>query len=89
MLVGPDNRAVDHRILVIGLGRQGLQHSLPNPALGPASEPSMDILPTAKALGQLAPRNSGAIAIEDRFDKATVVLGGGADVSRASPGASP
>jgi hypothetical protein len=79
VLVGSDDGAVDHRIFVVGIGGQAFEHALPNPVLGPAAEPPMCVLPAAKALGQVAPRNSSAIPIEHRFDKPTIVMGGRAD----------
>ena len=82
VLMGSDNGALDHRIFVVGIGGQAFEHALPNPVFGPAAEPPMGILPAAGALGQVAPPNSRAIPIEDRFDKAPIVLGGCADISQ-------
>ena len=39
------------------------------------------LLPIAKALGQAAPPNSGTVAIQNRFNEAAIVAGGGADVA--------
>ena len=59
------------------------------PLLGPAAEPAVGVLPVAKAFRQVAPRNSGAVAIEHRFDESAVVLSGDADIARLRPAASP
>ena len=41
VLMGTDNGAIDHRIVVIGIGGEVLKHSLPYPALGiPRSWPN-------------------------------------------------
>ncbi len=68
----------------VGSGGQVFKHPPPYPVFGPAAEPSMGVLPATKALGQVAPRNSGAIAVEDGFDEPTIVLGGCTDISRLS-----
>jgi hypothetical protein len=81
VLVGPDDGAVDHRVFVVGIGGQMLEDLLPDPALGPAAEPAMGVLPIAESLRQIAPRDAGAVAIENRFDESTIVLGSGADMT--------
>jgi hypothetical protein len=82
--VRPNNRAVDHRVFVVGVGGQMLKDALPHPGLGPAAEPSVRVLPIAKALGQIAPGNSGAVAIQNRFDEAPIILSGGANMPDSS-----
>jgi len=82
VLVSSDNGAVDHGIFVVGISGQAFEDALPNPIFRPAAEPPMRVLPAAEALGQVAPRNSGTIPIEDRFHKATIVLGSRADISQ-------
>jgi hypothetical protein len=83
MLMRPNDRAVDHRILVIGIGRQMLEDLLPDAGLSPAAEPLVGILPVAEALRQIAPGDPGSVAIEHRLDESTVVFGRHADM--ASP----
>lgn len=82
MLMGPNNGAVDHGVLVVGIGGQMLKDALPHAGLGPAAEPSVRVLPIAKALGQIAPGNSGAVSIHNRFDEAAIVAGSYPDVPR-------
>jgi hypothetical protein len=67
---------VDHRVLVVNIGRYVLEHPLPHPGLGPAAEAGLDLDPTAEALGQIAPRDTGAEAVEHGLDKQPVVPGG-------------
>ena len=81
MLVGAYDGAVDHRIFVVGIDGQVLEEALPHPFLGPTAEPLVGVLPIAKPLRQVAPRDSGAVAIEYRFDKSAIVVGGDADVT--------
>ena len=81
MLVGAHDGAVNHRIFVVGLSSEVLEEALPYPFLGPAAEPLVRVLPVAKPFRQVAPRNSGAVAVEHRFDEATIVAGGDADIT--------
>src|SRR3954469_21521695 len=60
MLMGPHDRAVDHGVLVVGLRRQVLEHSLPHAGLRPAAEAPLHLDPTAEPLREIAPRDAGA-----------------------------
>src|SRR6516162_1748781 len=77
----PHDRAVDHRIFVIGVGGQMLEDLLPDAGIAPAAEPSMGILPVAESLRQITPGDSGPVAIEHRLDESTVVFGSHADMA--------
>src|SRR4030081_719453 len=79
--MGSDNGAIDHRVLVIGVSGQMLKDALPYPALGPAAEPPVRVLPVAEAFRQVAPRDTGAVSVEDRLPKQAIVLRGDADIS--------
>jgi hypothetical protein len=70
-------------IIAYSLSASGemVEDLLPDPALGPAAEPTMGILPIAEALRQIAPWDAGAVTIEHRFDEAAIVLGSGADMA--------
>jgi hypothetical protein len=76
VLVRPNNGAVDHGVFVVGINSQMLKDALPYAGLGPAAEPPVRVLPVAKALGQIAPGNSGAVPIHNRFDESAIVAGG-------------
>ena len=39
------------------------------------------VLPVAKPLRQIAPRNSGAVAVEHRFDESAIVVRGDTDIT--------
>ena len=79
--MGAHDGAVNHRIFVVGVGGQMLEEALPHPFFGPAAEPLVGVLPVAKPFRQIAPRNSGAVAVEHRFDESAIVVGGDADIT--------
>jgi hypothetical protein len=57
-----------------------LKDALPHAGLGPAAEPAVRVLPIARALGQIAPRNSDAVSIHNPFDERAIITRGDADV---------
>src|SRR5271157_4389534 len=67
--MGSDDGGVDHGVFVVRIVRQRLEKTLPNAALRPAREPRMDVLPIAKALGQIAPRCTRAKFPNPRLDE--------------------
>ena len=82
MLMRPNDRAVDHRIFVIGVDGQMLENLLPDAGIAPAAEPSMGILPVAESLRQITPGDTGPVAIEHRLDESTAVFGSHSDMAR-------
>src|SRR5262245_43135800 len=82
VLMSPHDGAVDHRVLVIAIGGQVLKDALPYTGFRPAAEPPVRILPVAEALRQVAPWYSRTIPVQHRLDKATIVLGGCADIAQ-------
>ncbi len=84
MLMGADDGAVDHGVLIVRLIGQMLEHSLPHPAPGPATEAGVDLLPGAEPLRQIAPGNAGAVAVEHSLDEQAVVPGGHAHMPGAA-----
>jgi len=76
VLVSPNDGAVDHRVLVVGIGCEMLKEALPHPGFGPATEPPVRVLPVPEAFRQVAPRDSRAISIQNRLDEAAIVAGG-------------
>jgi len=73
--MGPNNRAVDLGILVVCLGSQHFKDPLPDTPLAQAHVASMNHPKVAKAFGQIAPGNAGAITIEHCLDKEAIILG--------------
>ena len=73
MLMSAHNGAVDHRIFIVGVGRQVSKNVLPNSGFGPAAMAAVDVLPITKPLGQVTPGNARPVAIEHRLDEQPVV----------------
>ena len=84
VLVGPNNRAVDLGILVVWLGSQHFKDPLLNATIAPAHVASMNHPKVAKAFGQIAPGNAGAITIEHCLDKEAIILGSHSDGSHSA-----
>jgi hypothetical protein len=43
VLMGTHDRAVDHRVFIVGIGRQKGKDSLPDTSFGPTAEPLVNI----------------------------------------------
>ena len=71
--MGPHDGAVDHRVFVVGIGGQMLEYAASDARFGPTAEAPVYILPVAKRLRQVSPRDAGAITEQDGFDKQAVV----------------
>ena len=87
VLVGPINRAVELGLLVVCLGSQHFKDPLPNTTLALAHVASVNHPKVAKAFGQIAPGNAGAITIEHCLDKEAIILGSHTDGSPLCRGA--
>jgi hypothetical protein len=74
VLVGPHNGAIDHGVLVVGIGSQRLENPLPDATLRPTRVPGMGLLPIAEPFRQIPPRNARSIAVEDRFHEQPIIL---------------
>ena len=59
-------------------------NSLRHTALCPSAEAGMDSLPSAEALGQVAPWDASSIAVDHGIDEQTIVPGGRANMTLAS-----
>src|SRR5215212_1410884 len=73
VLMGAHDGAVDHGILVVGVACEVLEDALPHTRLGPAAEAPMHLHAVAEALGQVAPGNTGPVAVEHRLDKQPII----------------
>jgi hypothetical protein len=71
-------------ILVVCFGSQHFKDPLPNTTLAPAHVASMNHPKVAKAFGQIAPGNAGAITIEHCLDKEAIILGSHSDGSHSA-----
>ena len=84
MLMSAHDGAVDHGVFVVRIGREKLEQPAPHTALCPSAEAGMDCLPSAEALGQVAPWDASSIAVDHGIDEQTIVPGGRANVTLAS-----
>src|ERR1019366_4037018 len=73
VLMGAHDGAVDHRIFIVGIGRQMHENPLPDSRLGPTAEAPMHVLPVPEAVRQVSPRDARAKTIEHRLDEQPVV----------------
>jgi hypothetical protein len=55
LLVGSNDGAVDHQVLIVAVGGERGEHVLPHAGMTPAAEAAMYCLPLAVALRQIAP----------------------------------
>jgi len=73
MLVSAYDGGVDHHVFVIVIARQQLENALENSAIRPSTKALMDNLPISEALGQIAPRDAGPIAVQNSLDEQPIV----------------
>jgi hypothetical protein len=74
--MGANDGSVDHGIFVVGIGGQMLEYIFPYTPLRPTAQARMDYAKVAKALRQVAPRNTGAIAISTASTNRRLSLAG-------------
>jgi len=60
LLMGADDRGVEHQILVVAIGGQRGEHPLPHTCMTPAAETFVHRLPLSVALRQVAPMRTGS-----------------------------
>lgn len=72
VLVSPDNRAVDHHIVVVTIGGQMPENPFDHAAFAPAAQSPVDVFPVTKTDRQITPGNAGTVTIQNRFQKQTV-----------------
>src|SRR3954470_13389178 len=68
----PHDGSIDHRVLVLGITRQGCEKPRPNAAHAPTREALVGIAPAAKAFRQIAPRHAHAKFPDYRVDEQTI-----------------
>ena len=69
--------AVDHRVFIVGVGRQIFKSPVPDTLRGPMTEAPMGVYPVPAPLRQIAARRTSAIPIELTLNKQAVVCCGG------------
>jgi len=82
--MGAHDGRIDHRVFVVGIRGQMLEHPLPDARLGPTGKARMNRFPRPEALRQVPPGHAGPITVQNRLDKQPVILGGRAHIPRAS-----
>jgi hypothetical protein len=73
VLVSAHDGGVDHHVFVVVIPRQQLENTLENSALRPPIKTLIDDFPVTKALGQITPRNTSSVSVENRFDEQSIV----------------
>jgi len=73
MLMGANDRRVDHHVFGVAVAGQVFQNALENPALAPSAEASMGIFPRAEARRQIAPGNACPVPMENGVDEQPVI----------------
>ena len=76
MLLSPHDGAVDHRVFVVGVGREMLEYPLPHTAFGPTAEPPVYLDAVAELLRYVAPRHTRPVTIEHGVDEQSIVCRG-------------
>src|SRR5215831_14042960 len=75
---------VDHHVFVVVITRQQLENTLENAALRPPTEALVDDLPIAKALREIAPRDTSSKSEENRLDEQSVIRRGASHMAFAA-----
>jgi hypothetical protein len=64
--------------------RQQLENTLENSALRPPIEALVDDLPIAKALREIAPRDTSSISVDNRLDEQSIIHRSASDMAFAA-----
>jgi hypothetical protein len=73
VLVGADDRRIDHGIFGIGIIGQTLKHPLPDTALAPACMAGVDDPDISEPLRQISPRYPSPVPVQHRLDKQSII----------------
>ena len=69
MLMSAHDGGVEHHVLAVVIGGQRIENTLKNTISSPAVKALPDRLLTTEPFGQVSPRDAGAVAEDDGFDK--------------------
>ena len=83
--MGAHDRAVDHRVFIVGIDRQQSKDAGPDVTFCPATVPPVRVVPVTEAFREVAPGDARAITVQHRVHEKTVVRGSDANRPR-SPG---
>ncbi|RFP03590.1 hypothetical protein BGC30_05735 [Novacetimonas hansenii] len=81
MLMRPDNRAVDHHVFIVVIGRQITKYLFDDAAFTPAAQTPVHVFSVTETGRKVAPWNTRAIAIQHRLHEQTVVHRSAADIA--------
>ena len=70
------NGSVNHHVFVVVIACQQLENTLENAALRPSAKALVHDLPVAETRGQITPRNTSSISVENGFDEQPIVRRG-------------
>lgn len=73
MLMSAHNGAVEHGLFVVRIRGQNFEYPLPDAGTRPARKTGVDDAKIAKPRGQVAPRDAGAIAVDNSLNKQAVI----------------
>ena len=74
MLMGADNRGIDHGVGIVGVFGQMFEHPLPDATFRPSAVVAVHMLPVAKPFRQVTPWNACPVAVNDRLHKQAMVF---------------
>jgi hypothetical protein len=75
MLMGAYDSRIDHRVFIIRIRCQVLEHLLPDSAFGPTAKAGMHHAKVAKTLGKITPWNTGSVTVQNSLYKQPVIFG--------------
>ena len=81
--MGSHDRAVDHRVFIIGIDGQQSKDAGPDSTFGPAAMPPMRVVPVTEVFRNVTPGDARAIAVEHHVHEKPVIHGG--DPNRPHP----
>jgi hypothetical protein len=84
MLVSPHYGGIDHHVFVIVIARQQLKNALENSALRPSAKALMDDLAITETFGEVTPRNTRPISVQDSLDEQPIIRRRASDMAVAA-----
>jgi hypothetical protein len=70
------NGSVNHHVFVVVIACQQLENALENPDIRPSAKALVHDLPVAETRGQITPRNTSSVSVENGFDEQPTVRRG-------------
>jgi hypothetical protein len=73
MLMSAHDRAVDHRVFIVGIICEMLKDTLPDAGFCPSAQAPVHVFPIPKALWKIAPGDTGTIPEKHSLDEQSIV----------------